>query len=210
MRLNPNEVRNVAVIGAHCDDIEIGAGGLLLALAPGKPRVHYVVCAGSPQRHAEAVAASHAFLPGAELSFGLHDLPDGRLPGHWAQVKQIIEEAATVMPDADLVISPWHGDAHQDHRLLGELVPTAFRSALHLQYEIPKWDGDLGRPNLYVPLTSAQARRKVELINKSFPSQQGRDWWGDETFLSLMKLRGIECRSPYAEAFHVAKIVLQV
>lgn len=198
----------VVVIGAHCDDIEIAAGGLLLALAP--QRVHYVVCAGTPQRHAEAVTAAHAFLPGAQLSFDLNDLPDGRLPGHWARVKEIIEAAASAAPDADLVLSPWRGDAHQDHRLLGELVPTAFRSALHLQYEIPKWDGDLGRPNLYVPLSADQARRKVELLDKCFASQHGRDWWSEETFLSLMKLRGIECRAPYAEGFHVTKAVLDL
>jgi hypothetical protein len=89
-------------------------------------------------------------------------------------------------------------------------VPTAFRNALHLQYEIPKWDGDLGRPNFYVPLSEETARRKVELLHKCFPSQHGRDWWSDETFLSLMKLRGIECRSAYSEAFYVSKAVLSL
>ncbi|HCT75977.1 MAG TPA: PIG-L family deacetylase [Micromonosporaceae bacterium] len=210
MRLSLNGVRQVVVIGAHCDDIEIAAGATLLSLASPDLRVHYVVCAGSPQRHAEAVTAAHAFVPGAQLSFGLHDLPDGRLPGHWAEVKQIIEDAAAVLPQADLVLSPWRGDAHQDHRLLGELAPTAFRNALHLQYEIPKWDGDLGRPNLYLPVSSELARRKAELLDKCFPSQHGRDWWSEETFLSLMKLRGIECRSPYAEAFHVNKAVMEL
>lgn len=207
MQLNLTGVSKVAVLGAHCDDIEIAAGGLLLSL--NAPRVHYVVCAGSPARQAEAATAAHAFLPGAQLSFALHDLPDGRLPGHWSQVKQIIEDAASTL-DADLVLSPWKGDAHQDHRLLGELAPTAFRNALHLQYEIPKWDGDLGRPNFYLPLREEIARRKVELLHKCFPSQHGRDWWGDETFLSLMRLRGIECRSQYAEAFHVGKAVVSV
>lgn len=209
MRLSLGEVRQVVLIGAHCDDIEIAAGGTLLALAQAFPgiRVHYVVCAGTALRHAEAVTAATGFLPGAQLSFALHELPDGRLPGHWSQVKQIIEEAATVV-DADLVLSPWRGDAHQDHRLLGELAPTAFRNAQHLQYEIPKWDGDLGRPSFYLPLTVEQAHRKTELLHKCFPSQHGRDWWSEETFLSLMKLRGIECRSPYAEAFHVNKAVV--
>lgn len=202
-------VRTIVALGAHCDDIEIAAGGLLLSLARNNSdlRVHYVVCAGTPKRHAESVTAAHAFLPGAQLSFALHDLPDGRLPAHWGEVKQIIEDAAAAA-DADLVLSPWRGDAHQDHRLLGELAPTAFRNAQHLQYEIPKWDGDLGRPNLYAPLPSEIAQRKVELLNKCFPSQHSRDWWCDETFLSLMKLRGIECRAPYAEAFHANKMVL--
>ncbi len=207
MHLNLTGVSNVVVLGAHCDDIEIAAGGLLLSLKA--PRVHYVVCAGTPARQAEAATAAHAFLPGAQLSFALHELPDGRLPGHWNQVKQIIEDAASTL-DADLVLSPWKGDAHQDHRLLGELAPTAFRNALHLQYEIPKWDGDLGRPNFYVPMTEDLTHRKVELLHKCFPSQHGRDWWSDETFLSLMRLRGIECRAKYAEAFHVAKAVVSV
>lgn len=204
--LDLSGIKRVVAIGAHCDDIEIGAGGLLLALGP--VQLHYVVCAGTPGRHAEAVTAAHAFLPGAQLSFALHDLPDGRLPAHWNEVKQILADAAP--HDPDLVLSPWRGDAHQDHRLLGELVPTAFRSALNLQYEIPKWDGDLGRPNVFVPLGAERARRKVELLEKCFPSQHGRDWWHEETFLSLMKLRGVECRSPYAEAFHSNKIVLSL
>ena len=211
MRLIFSGVRSIVALGAHCDDIEIAAGGLLLSLAQTASdlRVHYVVCAGTPKRHAEAVTAAHAFLPGAQLSFALHDLPDGRLPAHWGEVKQIIEDAAGTV-DADLVLSPWRGDAHQDHRLLGELAPTAFRNAQHLQYEIPKWDGDLGRPNLYAPLSTETAHRKVELLHKCFPSQHARDWWSDETFLSLMKLRGIECRAPYAEAFHANKMVLSL
>lgn len=211
MRLNFSGVRSIVALGAHCDDIEIAAGGLLLSLARTHTdlRVHYVVCAGTPKRHAESVTAAHAFLPGAQLSFALHQLPDGRLPAHWGEVKQIIEDAAATV-DADLVLSPWRGDAHQDHRLLGELAPTAFRNAQHLQYEIPKWDGDLGRPNLYAPLTAELAHRKVELLHKCFPSQQSRDWWSDETFLSMMKLRGIECRAPYAEAFHANKMVLSL
>ena len=207
MRLSLAGASRVVVLGAHCDDIEIAAGGLLLSLRA--PRVHYVVCAGSAARQAEAATAAHAFLPGAQLSFGLHDLPDGRLPGHWTRVKDIIEEAASTL-DAELVLSPWSGDAHQDHRLLGELVPTAFRNALHLQYEIPKWDGDLGRPNFYLPLSDEIARRKVELLHKCFPSQHARDWWNDETFLGLMRLRGIECRAAYAEAFHVHKAVVEI
>lgn len=202
-------VQRIAALGAHCDDIEIAAGGLLLTLAQTIPglQVHYIVCAGTPARHAEAVTAAHAFLPGAQVSFSLHEIPDGRMPAHWAEVKQIVEQAAAVI-DAHLVLSPWRGDAHQDHRLLGELAPTAFRHATHLQYEIPKWDGDLGRPNLYAPVSTATARLKVELLNKCFPSQHSRDWWSDETFLGIMRLRGIECRSPYAEAFHASKLVL--
>jgi LmbE family N-acetylglucosaminyl deacetylase len=122
-------------------------------------------------RHAEARAAARAFLPSAELTFDVHELPDGRLPGHWDDVKQIIQDSAAV--SADLVLAPSRFDAHQDHRLLGELAMTGFRDQVVVHYEIPKWHGDLGQPNLYVPLTSAQAARKVELLNEYFPSQKG-------------------------------------
>ncbi|GAA1376059.1 PIG-L deacetylase family protein [Catellatospora chokoriensis] len=208
--LRLSEVRQAVVLGAHPDDIEIGAGGLLLTLAAANPgvRVHYVLCTGTPDRHAEAMAAAAAFLPGATLTTSLHTLPDGRLPAHWAEVKRIVDDAAASRPE--LVLSPWTGDAHQDHRLIGELVPTAFRSALHLQYEIPKWDGDLGRPQLYVPLTDEVAAAKVAHLDTCFGSQRDRDWWTEETFRGLMRLRGIECRAPYAEAFHCAKATLRL
>jgi LmbE family N-acetylglucosaminyl deacetylase len=202
-------IRSVVAIGAHPDDIEIGAGGLLLSLAEAHSgiRVHYVVCTGTPNRQAEARAAAAAFLPGADLSLSLHDLPDTRLPDHWGQAKQILQDAARVVT-ADLVVVPWQHDAHQDHRLLGELALSAFRDALVLQYEIPKWDGDLGRPNTYLPLADVTARRKVELLDTYFPSQKAHDWWDEEVFLGLMRLRGMECRTRYAEAFHCAKAAL--
>jgi LmbE family N-acetylglucosaminyl deacetylase len=203
-------VRRLVVLGAHPDDIEIGAGGTLLTLAASGPglRVHYVLLSGTPERQAEARAAAVAFLPGAELSFTMHHLPDGRLPAHWGDAKQVVEAAARHGP-ADLVLAPSRQDAHQDHRTVAELVPTAFRDALVLQYEIPKWDGDLGRPGLYVPLAEPVARRKVELLHACFPSQKDRDWWDDEVFLGLARLRGMECRSRYAEAFGCDKAVLR-
>jgi LmbE family N-acetylglucosaminyl deacetylase len=204
-------VRSVVAIGAHPDDIEIAAGGLLLTLAETVPglSVHYVLMTGSPVRQDEARAASAAFLPGVELSYGLHDLPDGRLPGQWGEVKQILhDEAAGRSPD--LVLCPAPHDAHQDHRLLAELAPTVFRDSFVVGYEIPKWDGDLGRPNLYLPLPDEVARRKVELLNAHFPSQKAHDWWDDEVFLGLARLRGMECRSRYAEAFFSAKAVLRL
>jgi LmbE family N-acetylglucosaminyl deacetylase len=204
-------VESVVAIGAHPDDIEIAAGGLLLALDAASPglRVHYVLLTGSPQRQAEAQAAAAAFLPGAKLTFSLRGLPDGRLPAHWAEVKEHLHSAERVLAP-DLVLCPWDGDAHQDHRLLGELAPTVFRSALALRYEIPKWDGDLGRPNVYVPLSPERARRKVALLHECFPSQHDRDWWDDEVFLALARLRGMECRSQYAEAFYATKLRLEL
>jgi LmbE family N-acetylglucosaminyl deacetylase len=203
-------VRSVVAVGAHPDDIEIAAGGLLLSLAEAGPglRVHYVLCSGTAERQAEARAAAAAFLPGAEISFALHGLPDGRLPAHWNAVKDILHEAAAVLAP-DLVICPAPNDAHQDHRLLAGQTPTVFRDQLVLHYEIPKWDGDLARRNLYVPLPEDLARRKVELLHASFPSQKARDWWDDEIFLGLARLRGMECRSRYAEAFDCHKAVLR-
>jgi LmbE family N-acetylglucosaminyl deacetylase len=198
---------SVLAIGAHPDDIEIGAGGLLLALAQGRPRVRYVVMSGTPERHAEARDAAASFLPGADVEVSLHELPDTRLPTVWAAVKDILAEVSRSFAP-DLVIAPSPGDAHQDHRTVAELVPTIFRDQLLLGYELPKWDGDMGRPSVYVPLDDALAQRKVELLNKCYPSQQGRDWWDAEVFLGLARLRGMECRSRYAEAFTCSKLVL--
>lgn len=210
LSLSLTGVRSLLAVGAHPDDIEIAAGGLLLSLAAASPgvRVHYLLCSGSPDRHAEARAAAAAFLPGAELSFALHRLPDGRLPAHWGTVKEHLHEAAAALAP-DLVICPAPNDAHQDHRLLAEQVPTVFRDQLVLHYEIPKWDGDLARRNVYLPLPDEVARRKVELLHASFPSQKARDWWDDEVFLGLARLRGMEARSRYAEAFDCAKAVLR-
>ncbi len=200
---------SVLALGAHPDDIEIAAGGTLLSLAGQKPgglRVRYVILTGTPERQQEARAAACAFMPGADLEVELHDLPDGRLPAVYGQVKELIEGiAASFRPD--VILAPFPGDAHQDHRTVGELVPTAFRDQLCLAYEIPKWDGDIGRPNTYFPLTDKIAREKVELLGKCYPSQRGRDWWGEETFLALARLRGMECRARYAEAFTCSKLI---
>lgn len=203
--------RTVVALGAHPDDIEIAAGATLLTLARTRPdlEVHYVLFTGTPARHAEARAAATAFLPGARVSFALHDLPDGRLPARWAEAKQIVETAAQGRRP-DLVLAPSRADAHQDHRTVAELVPTAFRDSLVLHYEVPKWDGDLARPNVYLPVDEATAAEKVKLLQTHFPSQAGRDWWDEEVFLGLARLRGMECRHRYAEAFTCHKAVLRL
>jgi LmbE family N-acetylglucosaminyl deacetylase len=198
---------SVLAIGAHPDDIEIGAGGLLLSLAESGLRTRYVVLTGTAERHQEARAAAHAFMPGADLTIDLHQLPEGRLPAAWVEVKETLEKVARSC-SPDIVIAPSPDDAHQDHRTIGEIVPTVFRDQLYLAYEIPKWDGDLSRPSMYVPLSDDTARRKVELLHKCFPSQEGRDWWDDEVFLGLARLRGMECRARYAEAFRCAKSLI--
>lgn len=197
-------------IGAHPDDIEIGCGGTLLALRerPGV-EVRCLVLTGSAERRLESEDAVTAFNgPAARVDFG--QLPDSRLPDHWSAVKDFLEDAARGRSAPDLVLAPRPDDSHQDHRLLAELVPTVWRDSLVLHYEIPKWDGDLGRVTHYVPLGAELARRKAELLTKAYPSQVGRDWWDDETFLAIMRLRGVECRARYAEGFLVQKARLDL
>lgn len=200
---------SVLAIGAHPDDIELGAGGLLLSLAGRLSRVRYLVLTGTAERHAEARAAARAFLPDADLDITLLNLPEGRFPGAWQAVKDAVESVAR-LESPDLVIAPSSADAHQDHRTIGEIVPTVFRDHLYLAYEITKWDGDLGKPTVYCPLTEEIARRKVELLHKCYPSQRNKDWWDDEVFLGLARLRGMECRARYAEAFYCGKSVLSL
>jgi LmbE family N-acetylglucosaminyl deacetylase len=201
----------VLAIGAHPDDIEIGAGGTLLSLALSHPgmRVHYVVLTGRPDRHEEARAAARAFLPAGAVTTELHRLPEGRLPAVWDQAKDALENVARAC-SPDVILAPSRDDAHQDHRVIAEIVPTVFRDQLYLAYEIPKWDGDLGRPSAYFPLSADLMHRKVELLHKSFPSQRHRDWWDDDVFLGMARLRGMECRAPYAEAFHCMKLLIEV
>jgi LmbE family N-acetylglucosaminyl deacetylase len=200
---------SVLAVGAHPDDIEIGAGGTLLTLAANHPglRVHYVVLTGSVDRQLEARNAAEAMLPNADVMVRLHKLPESRLPTVWDKVKDALQSAAEE-GRPDLVIAPNTGDAHQDHRTIAEIVPTVFRDQLTLGYEVPKWDGDFGRPSAYFPLSPQTVRRKIELLNKCFPSQLHRNWWDDEIFLGLARLRGMECRATYAEAFTCTKFTL--
>jgi LmbE family N-acetylglucosaminyl deacetylase len=205
----PSGPLQLVCLAAHPDDVEIAAGGTLLALAErGNVEGHWLTLTGSPERRAEAKSAASAFVPDSQSSF--HAFPDGRLPAHWNEVKNIVHDFAATVPDADVLLAPRMDDAHQDHRLLGTMAPTVWRDALVLHYEIPKWDGDLGRSNCYVPITPAVGQRKVSLLNEHYRSQHDRDWWDDETFLALMRIRGMECRSRYAEAFQATKAVLSV
>jgi LmbE family N-acetylglucosaminyl deacetylase len=207
LKLSSGSPLSVLAIGAHPDDIEIGAGGLLLGLAESQLQVRYVVLTGTAERQQEARNAADSFLSAANLTVDLFDLPEGRLPAAWSRVKEILEDVARSC-SPDVIIAPSSDDAHQDHRTIGELLPTVFRDHLYLAYEVPKWDGDMSRPSVYVPLSASIAHRKVELLHKCFPSQRSRDWWDDEVFLGLARLRGMECRVRYAEAFRCAKSVI--
>lgn len=205
----PGQPLSVLAIGAHPDDIEIGAGGLMLRLAQSRLRARYVLLTGSPERQQEARNAAYSFLSGADLTIDLFDLPEGRLPAVWDRAKDLLEEVARSCAP-DVIIAPSPDDAHQDHRTVGEIVPTVFRDQLYLAYEIPKWDGDISRKSVYVPLSAEIMRRKVELLNKAFPSQRGRDWWDDDVFTGLARLRGMECRAAFAEAYSCSKSVIQL
>ena len=206
----PSGPLTVVCLGAHPDDIEIGCGGTLLALAAShRLTVDYVLMTGTEDRHQEARTAASHFLAGADVSYHLHDLPDGRLPGQWSEVKQRLEDVAKVH-HADLVLAPRLDDAHQDHRLVAQLVSTVWRGALVLHYEIPKWDGDLGRVTHYVALDEATVGQKISILNKAFPSQVDRGWWDDETFRAILRLRGVECQTRYAEGFVVTKAIIGI
>ncbi len=201
----------VLALGAHCDDIEIGAGGIILELTGRPTEVEFgvFVATSTPQRAEESRSALTDLVGSAKLTANIAQLRDTRHPADFDALKDYLGQLSV---DAwDLVLTPHADDAHQDHAILGRLAPTAFRNHLILRYEIPKWDGDLGalRPNLYVPLSSEQMHRKWEVLNRHYVSQRARDWWDYETISSLARLRGVECRSAYAEAFRVDKMILR-
>ncbi|MCM6772185.1 PIG-L family deacetylase [Nocardia sp. CDC159] len=201
------EVREVALVGAHCDDLAIGAGGTLLTLAEAAPGLRVralVLCGGDSERGLEERAALQSFCPGADLELTVLTMPDGRTPAYWALVKSAVHELRRGC-SPDVVFAPQPGDAHQDHRLLAELVPTEFRDHLVLGYEILKWETDTPRPTLFHPLPEAIALRKAELLLKHYPSQRDRDWFDEQSFLGLARVRGVQCRARYAEAFVIDK-----
>ncbi|MEU7863006.1 PIG-L family deacetylase [Nonomuraea sp. NPDC049141] len=212
IRLTAARMDRIVALGAHCDDIAIGAGGTLLTLCAGRPGLQIdalVLSGGGTEREDEEHAALTAFCPGADLRLTVLKLPDGRLPANWEQAKEALE-LLRARTDPDLILGPHPGDAHQDHRGLAELVPTAFRDHVTLGYEIVKWDGDLGRPSAYQPLRPEVAAEKVALLKRHYPSQLRRSWFDDEAFLGLARIRGIECGDRYAEAFHTRKLTLDL
>lgn len=201
----------VLCLGAHSDDIEIGCGGTILRLIEQYPGsvFHWVVFSASGVREAEARRAATLFAGAALKHPLLKTFPDGFMPFVGADVKAVFEELKqTVSPD--LVLTHNRKDAHQDHRLLAELTWNTFRDHLVLEYEIPKYDGDLGQPSVFVPLEAEVCQRKVRYLTESFHSQRSKRWFEESTFLSLMRLRGMECNAPsgYAEAFYCRKLVL--
>jgi LmbE family N-acetylglucosaminyl deacetylase len=203
---------DVLCLGAHSDDIEIGCGGTILRLIEQYPaiRVHWVIFSARGVRHTEAERAAHLFAGRDRLSnLILKEYPDGFLPYVGADVKATFEELKqTVKPD--LIFTHQPHDAHQDHRLLCELTWNTFRNHFILEYEIPKYDGDLGRPSVFFPLSVSQYQIKIRHLVEAFGSQRRKQWFQESTFEALMRLRGMECNAPsgYAEAFYCRKAVL--
>ena len=197
-------------IGAHSDDIEIGAGGFILNLMRSDTEVdvHWCVLSGSEERAAEARASAAAFLEGAASQHvELGNFEDSCFPSQSRAIKSWLAERRDKFA-ADIVLVHGRDDAHQDHREVNKLVWNLFRDQLILEYEIPKWDGDLGRPNAYVALDAAVMDRKIRLLIDHFGTQGQKDWFDTETFRGLARIRGMECRAPerYAEAFFVRKM----
>jgi LmbE family N-acetylglucosaminyl deacetylase len=205
------KVERVLAIGCHADDIEIGCGGTLLALTRSRPALHvtWVVLAASGSRAEEARRSAATFLvDAADTDVRVLDFPESFLPYIGGDVKETFETLKDVAPD--LILTHARNDLHQDHRLACELTWNTFRDHLILEYEIPKYDGDFGTPNVFVPVSEDLAREKARLINEVFSSQQGKHWFEEDLFLSLMRLRGMEAASPsgYAEAFVCRKLSL--
>jgi LmbE family N-acetylglucosaminyl deacetylase len=204
--------RNLRVLclGAHSDDIEIGCGGTVLRLMQDgwKLDVRWVVFCSNETRGDEALNSANDFLAGAAgKNVSIERFRDGFLPYSGPPVKEYFEELKKE-PAPDVIFTHHRADFHQDHRLLCELTWNTFRDHLILEYEIPKFDGDLGLPNFFVQLDETLARRKVELLMKHFGTQRSRHWFTEDTFMGLMRIRGVECRSPgrFAEGFHMRKI----
>jgi LmbE family N-acetylglucosaminyl deacetylase len=206
-------VRNVLCLGAHCDDIEIGAGGTLLRLIGAYPhlRVHWVVFGGKdPARAAEARRSADAYLNGcAGHSVDVQHYADSFFQYSGEAIKRHFL-AIREQFQADVVFTHHGDDRHQDHRLINEFTWNTFRDHQILEYEIPKWDGDLSRPTVYSPLDEAVMTRKIDLLMTHFGTQRSKQWFTPDTFRGLMRLRGLECNAPsgFAEAFHSRKIVI--
>lgn len=201
----------VLAIGAHPDDIEIGAGGTIARLLDERPstEVQWVVLSATPAREVEARAGATALAGRAgKLEIVIGDLPDGRFPAHFDRLKEQVEALKAGQPD--LILAPRLEDRHQDHQLLAEVAWQTFRDHLLLEYEIPKYEGDFGPANVYVPLTEAHLATKLAVLNAAFPSQRDRHWFNDQTFRAVLRLRGIESNaaSGWAEAFTARKIVV--
>lgn len=201
----------VLCLGAHSDDLEIGCGGTVLRLLQQYPgvRIRWVVLSAAEERRAEAKASAEALLAGAAAEIEIAEFEDRCFPQQLPALKRYFDQLGRSLTP-DLVLTHHRGDLHQDHRTVAELTWETFRNHLVLEYEIPKYDGDLGQPNAFVELPRELCVRKVEHLLRRFPSQTSKYWFTDETFWATLRLRGVECRaaSGYAEGFHARKVLL--
>ena len=211
--LGANQTRPLTILclGAHSDDIEIGCGGTLLRLLAERSgsTVNWVVFSADDERERETRSSAACFLEQAEVAeVVVNRFRESYFPGEWTAIKETFRALTT--PKPDVVFCHRRDDEHQDHRTIGELAWNTFRDHFIAEYEIPKYEGDLGHPNFYVPLAAETAERKVEILLEHFPSQHSKPWFRPELFRGLMAVRGIECNAPHgwAEAFHVRKAVL--
>lgn len=209
-----SEPLRILCLGAHSDDIEIGCGGTMMELARNRSHldVHWVVFSGNHGRAEEARTSAAFWLEGVERKeVVMNDFKDGYFPDNWARIKECFEHIKSGF-SPDLVFTHCAADKHQDHRIVNELTWNTFRNHTIFEYEIPKYDGDLGTPNAYVPLAEETARDKAAALVKHFGSQGAKHWFREELFLGLMRIRGAEsCAvSGYAEGFHVRKLALQL
>jgi LmbE family N-acetylglucosaminyl deacetylase len=204
----------VLLLGAHSDDIEIGCGGTVLELIEKKPDVEitWVVLSAKGERKIEAQRSAQAFLKDVQQKqIILKDFKDGYFPFHGAAIKDFYEQLKGEL-SPDIVFTHYRNDLHQDHRLICELTWNTFRKQMILEYEIPKYDGDLGSPNFYILLKESNCRQKVALLTDIFATQRGKNWFAGDLFYSMMRLRGMEARSPskYAEAFYAHKVIVSL
>jgi LmbE family N-acetylglucosaminyl deacetylase len=210
---SPGKPLRVLCLGAHSDDIEIGCGGTLLEWIDRYPRleVTWVVLSATGARAREARRSAARMLAGArKATIELHDLQDGHFPAQYTRAKAVFEALKASVATPDVILSHRLEDRHQDHRVVAELAWQTWRDHLILEYEIPKYEGDLGQPNLYVPISARNGRRKVRHLLRHFGTQRAKTWFRAETFEALLHLRAIECRaaSGAAEALHMRKAVL--
>jgi LmbE family N-acetylglucosaminyl deacetylase len=201
----------ILCLGAHSDDIEIGCGGTILRLLAGQQEIDivWVVFGAGGKREQEARASATLFLGQAKnKNVIVKNFRDSFFPFEGAQIKDFFEELKSTSPD--LIFTHYRKDAHQDHRLIEDLTWNTFRNHFILEYEIPKYDGDLGQPNVFVPLDQEIYEKKVSCLTEAFETQRSKQWFGKDTFLALMRLRGMECVAPsgYAEAFYSRKLIL--
>ncbi|MBA3831260.1 MAG: PIG-L family deacetylase [Chthoniobacterales bacterium] len=204
----PQRANNILCLGAHADDIEIGCGGTLLKWAAERPdlNVRWVVFTAEGKRAGEARASAKALLLKTSSKVIVKNFRGSFLPFQGTRIKEFLETLKESY-EPDLVFTHYREDRHQDHRLLSDLAWNTFRNHLVLEYEIPKYDGDLGTPNLFVPLDRELSLRKAAHLCRHFQTQTNKHWFSEETFLALMRLRGVECGARYAEAFYCRKLV---